>query len=274
MSEHLQAFRMALHAEEREVGPLTIEDIDRVLAGLPRPEPAQINEMIAAANEAFQFMREWSGSAFLAGEADEAMSEDECKTELYRGLCKFGNHMTWLADELKGIRLAPPSAASPPVLVAHSDDIAVDRFATAMKAKLASKRAEGYGGWDDPGACAVEDLCRLLVEHVAKGDPVDVGNFAMMIHQRGERIVTRPASDILTWRDEGHRIVAVSQVHEVGAVFPPGGQRARWGWRIWCGPTIHPAQGHAGSEAGAKRQIEGRFRQLLEAAGLETRGRK
>lgn len=29
-------------------------------------------------------------------------------------------------------------------------------------------------------------LQKMLVEHVGKGDPVDVANFAMMIHQRGE----------------------------------------------------------------------------------------
>lgn len=68
---------------------------------------------------------------------------------------------------------------------AHTDDMAVDRFAAAMKAKLARKRAEGRGGWDNPEECSVAFLSHLLREHVAKGDPVDVGNFAMMIHQRG-----------------------------------------------------------------------------------------
>lgn len=82
----------------------------------------------------------------------------------------------------------------------HWDDLAVDRFAYAMKAKLAKKRAEGYGGWDRkihmPGLdgrgfyyeCPNSLLSRLLREHVEKGDPVDVANFCMMIHQRGERI--------------------------------------------------------------------------------------
>lgn len=71
---------------------------------------------------------------------------------------------------------------------AHADDLAVDRFAAAMKAKLAEKRAQGYGGWDNPDDCTVEWLSELLRKHVDKGDPVDVGNFAMMIQQRGERI--------------------------------------------------------------------------------------
>lgn len=70
----------------------------------------------------------------------------------------------------------------------HSDDLAVDRFSAAMKIKLSEKRLHGYGGWDDPGTCTVEWLSELLRKHVEKGDPVDVGNFAMMIHQRGGRI--------------------------------------------------------------------------------------
>lgn len=70
----------------------------------------------------------------------------------------------------------------------HPDDIAVDRFASAMKAKLAKKRREGRGGWDDEEDCSALWLSSLLREHVEKGDPLDVGNLAMMLHQRGERI--------------------------------------------------------------------------------------
>ena len=70
----------------------------------------------------------------------------------------------------------------------HSDDAAVDRFAAAMKAKLAKSRAKGRGGWDDPNVCSVEFLAQLLVEHLGKGNAEtfeDVANFAMMLHQRG-----------------------------------------------------------------------------------------
>lgn len=70
----------------------------------------------------------------------------------------------------------------------HPDDQAVDRFAVAMKAKLAVARANGRGGWDDPAQCTVDHLSNLLHSHVAKGDPVDVANFAMMLHQRGSGI--------------------------------------------------------------------------------------
>lgn len=66
----------------------------------------------------------------------------------------------------------------------HLDDIAVDLFASAMKQKLARKRAEGRGGWSDPNVCTVADLHRWMTEHIEKGDPVDVANFAMMIWHR------------------------------------------------------------------------------------------
>ena len=81
----------------------------------------------------------------------------------------------------------------------HPDDLAVDRFAAAMKAKLAQKREEGRGGWDNPDECTVEFLSELLRDHVVKGDPVDVGNFAMMIHQREGRI-----SRVLAATSGGH----------------------------------------------------------------------
>jgi hypothetical protein len=67
--------------------------------------------------------------------------------------------------------------------VAHPDDAAVDRFAVAMKDKLAVKRTQGRGGWQ---TCPEHELWIMLDNHVHKrnADPIDVGNFAMMIHQR------------------------------------------------------------------------------------------
>lgn len=70
---------------------------------------------------------------------------------------------------------------------AHPDDKAVDLFAAAMKEKLAVKRAEGRGGWDNPEACTIEFLVRLLHGHIWKGDPVDIGNICMMLWNRGVR---------------------------------------------------------------------------------------
>lgn len=74
----------------------------------------------------------------------------------------------------------------------HSDDVAVDRFAAAMKAKLAKKREQGYSGWDEPDECTVDSLARMLVEHLPKGDTVDIANFAMMLWNRlgGDRALS------------------------------------------------------------------------------------
>lgn len=63
------------------------------------------------------------------------------------------------------------------------DDLAVDRFALEMKKKLAAKREEGFKGWEE---CSSGYLASRLVAHAVKGDdPVDIGNLAMMVHQRG-----------------------------------------------------------------------------------------
>jgi hypothetical protein len=53
---------------------------------------------------------------------------------------------------------------------------------------MAEARAKGRGGWEDPAQCRADDLSRMLREHVEKGDPRDVANFCMMLHQRGEAI--------------------------------------------------------------------------------------
>lgn len=74
--------------------------------------------------------------------------------------------------------------AAAPVQAQHSDDIAVDRFAATMKAKMAASRAKGRSGWEDPAQCTIEKLAAMLCQHVEKGDPVDIANFAMMIHER------------------------------------------------------------------------------------------
>ncbi|UBU63559.1 hypothetical protein LDB30_06080 [Acidithiobacillus ferrooxidans] len=67
----------------------------------------------------------------------------------------------------------------------HADDVAVDDFAAAMRAKLAASREKGRGGWQTASAA---HLTFLLLEHLEKGDPVDVANFAMMLHQNGQAI--------------------------------------------------------------------------------------
>lgn len=100
-------------------------------------------------------------------------------------------HVSW--------RIPAPSRCAMDVYTApqpaeqQPDDDAVDRFAAAMKAKLNKKRQEGRGGWQSMTA---EQLSALLHEHVHKGDPLDVANLAMMLHQNGQRIEQQPAPDV------------------------------------------------------------------------------
>lgn len=72
---------------------------------------------------------------------------------------------------------------------AHPDDAAVDAFAVAMKEKLAAARAKGRGGWNGNEPGMQQRLSDMLRAHVDKGDPRDVANLSMFLHQRGEAIL-------------------------------------------------------------------------------------
>ena len=75
------------------------------------------------------------------------------------------------------------------VINMHTDDLAINSFAEAMKAKMSTSREKGRSGWDDPKQCSGEYLATLLVEHLTKcneGTFEDIANFAMMLHQRNE----------------------------------------------------------------------------------------
>lgn len=104
----------------------------------------------------------------------------------------------------------------------HPDDAAVDGFAAAMKAKLAKKRAEGRGGWQ---ACDAAYLSELLRGHVEKGDPVDVANLAMMLHQNGQHItLVEPVKvssvrEFEEWLNDNRRHDVSSVFHEIVARY-------------------------------------------------------
>lgn len=66
------------------------------------------------------------------------------------------------------------------------DFASVQKLAAAMIIKLDQKRAEGRTGWWDASA---EDLSKMLIAHVFKGDPVDVANFCMMLHYKKQAII-------------------------------------------------------------------------------------
>jgi hypothetical protein len=65
-----------------------------------------------------------------------------------------------------------------------ADGMLVRVASSAMDEKLRLSREKGRGGWWDSSTCSIEDLKRMLVEHVDKGDMVDVMNFAAMIYFR------------------------------------------------------------------------------------------
>jgi hypothetical protein len=62
-------------------------------------------------------------------------------------------------------------------------DACVDAFAKEMKKKLTRKAMEGYHGWDDPNWTA-EQINEAMLNHLPKGDMVDVANFAMFAWNR------------------------------------------------------------------------------------------
>jgi hypothetical protein len=69
--------------------------------------------------------------------------------------------------------------------VRHPDDVALVRFAMCMRSKLEAARAKGREGWETASGSYLSTLLRA---HVDKGDPLDVANFCMFLHQRGDRI--------------------------------------------------------------------------------------
>ena len=76
-----------------------------------------------------------------------------------------------------------PTETTAPDPAQIEDDRAIDAFAIAMSIKMDKCRAKGRGGWQ---TCSNDDLWAMLREHVEKGDPVDVGNLAMMLFNRAE----------------------------------------------------------------------------------------
>ena len=116
------------------------------------------------------------------------------------GLCApfINMNREWTPEESANLNaiLAKYPPENPVVIrEGHPDDMAVDHFALAMKAKMAASREKGRGGWDDTQQCTTDFLRRLLVKAVRKGDPVDVGNFAMMLFHRGARTLLPNLAD-------------------------------------------------------------------------------
>jgi len=82
------------------------------------------------------------------------------------------------------------------------DDIAVDQFARKMKIAMGVGRLQGKGGWLDKEGCTELRLRSMLRIAISKGDPVHVGNYAMMLFQRGERTASPEAAALRAAVDE------------------------------------------------------------------------
>ena len=76
----------------------------------------------------------------------------------------------------------------------HPDDAAIDEFATGMKSAMAAGRAQGKNGWHDKHDCSATYLRTLLRVAISKGEPLHVGNYAMMLFNRGERTASPEAA--------------------------------------------------------------------------------
>lgn len=98
----------------------------------------------------------------------------------------------------------------------HPDDEAVDRFANAMKQKLAQAREKGRSGWQQMNP---NELSGMLYEHVAKGDPRDVANFCMFLWNLGQPIT--PCQPVQPAGAQGEPVAkAVSGKREVSCHGP------------------------------------------------------
>ena len=64
------------------------------------------------------------------------------------------------------------------------DTRAVLLTAQGMLDKMYASSDAGRSGWHDPTRCSTRMLMTALLEHIAKGDMIDVANFAMMLWQR------------------------------------------------------------------------------------------
>jgi hypothetical protein len=127
-------------------------------------------------------------------------------TLLYGKICTKGarNEELNMAGQIRNRNNAPPPGCEDHE--AQIDNKAVDDFATAMRSTLSVKRSEGRSGWHDPAQCSVDDLGEMLLDHIIKGDMVDVANFCMMLHHRCE------GNSQLVRRAIGSKKVSVAQV--------------------------------------------------------------
>jgi hypothetical protein len=99
--------------------------------------------------------------------------------------------ITLMRDVNDALQARPTSAGEESDPRAALDNDLIDRFAVALKAKLAVARARGKGSWESLDW--MDECRRQLVEHIAKGDPRDVANYCAFLWHHGES--TTPAGE-------------------------------------------------------------------------------
>jgi hypothetical protein len=165
-----------------------------------------------------------------------------------------------VAERAKMVERGEIPADPAPVSAAHPDDLAVDGFADAMKAKMAASREKGRGGWMRPERCTPADLRRMMAEHFAKGDPVDVGNFAMMLWYRGESTAGAPVSGAEPpkphrWDGPGERCLDCGDKD--------------WMAGPYCSGAAQPARQQEAEQASIDRQLTGAPSAVKQVDGQE-----
>ena len=137
-------------------------------------------------------MDEWMGGKVAPADERAAFAQhitgrDDLKPHEIESVVDY-NSSRWLTWQVARARVADAPTVSA-TANEHTDDDAVDRFAEALKEKLAQARAKGRSGWHE---CDPRDLSTMLREHVEKGDPRDVANFCMFLWSLGQPINAAP----------------------------------------------------------------------------------
>ena len=112
----------------------------------------------------------------------------------------------------------------------HPDDMAVDTFAKAMKAKMKASREKGRHGWEYGN---IRYLAAQLIYHVKKGDPVDVANFCMMLHNRGQSEVLSRAWVAEVDGKAPPKVLSAEEVTEPGFYWSSCGAKSNHWVPVW-----------------------------------------
>lgn len=156
----------------------------------------EMQEAVAAnLTQCCEELLEWSNTAVLCSGKVR---------EIAYGIREFttGSHLSIVESEIKQQTMNAYVASANTMVPAHWDDLAVDVFADAMKAKMAVCRAKGKGGWDDPDDCGIQYLIDLLLTEVLyKKDVVDIGNYVMMLFNRGVTVLPTYEPSVIILED-------------------------------------------------------------------------